>query len=293
MRKLFVSRQAIRATFASLLILMCALIEFGHAQSLPKSLNHDLLYAVQNGDTAAIQALLDKGADINGRNSNGNAALVLAALMNRLEVVKYLLNRGPNVNGIGQDGFTPLIAAAQDDRRLPMTKVLLDAGANLNVQDNYGETALERAANNGQTETVRLLLERGAQIDIKNKWGGTALTRAIGAGHVDVVRLLIANGASVNARYSNKATPLIVAAYALSSTIKPSVPYSASEKATPRHKANLQAAKRRYLDIIKMLLDNGANVNAKDADGRTALRIVQEQQIDEAVRLLKKAVART
>jgi ankyrin repeat protein len=68
--------------------------------------------------------------------------------------------------------------------------VLLEYRADVNAKDEYGRTALHRAAGNGHKATVQILREHRADVDAKDKSRGTALHRAAGKGHDAVVRLL-------------------------------------------------------------------------------------------------------
>ena len=72
---------------------------------------------------------------------------------------------------------------------------LLDAGADINIQDKFGETALMRAAAWGHTGVMELLIRAGAEIDRPNKYGWTALMVAAAWGHTGVMELLIRAGA--------------------------------------------------------------------------------------------------
>lgn len=68
---------------------------------------------------------------------------------------------------------------------------LLDAGANINARDQYGQTALMTAAHDGHVELVRLLVERGAELNAAAKYNLTALMLAIIAHHIEIALILI------------------------------------------------------------------------------------------------------
>ena len=72
-----------------------------------------------------------------------------------------------------------------------MVKLLIEAGANLDIQDNGGNTALIGASYNNRPEVVKLLIESGANIDVQNNSGCTALILASYRNHIEVVKLLI------------------------------------------------------------------------------------------------------
>ena len=81
-------------------------------------------------------------------------------------------------------------------------RALLDAGAEIDALDRYGQTALMNAAHRGDTELVRALVQLGANLDHTAKYRLTALMLAVISDHADVVRLLVAAGADRNIKRS-------------------------------------------------------------------------------------------
>ena len=81
-------------------------------------------------------------------------------------------------------------------------RALLDAGAEIDALDKYGQTALMNAAHRGDTELVRALVQLGANLDHTAKYRLTALMLAVISDHADVVRLLVAAGADRNIKGS-------------------------------------------------------------------------------------------
>jgi ankyrin repeat protein len=77
-------------------------------------------------------------------------------------------------------------------------KVLLDSGADVNLEDAKGYTALMHAAVNGELSALKFLLDNGVDVDQRNANGLTALMRASSRGEMESVRFLLSNGADVN-----------------------------------------------------------------------------------------------
>jgi ankyrin repeat protein len=121
-----------------------------------------LYKAAGDGDATQVSALLDKGVDVNGRTATGSFALNNAAVENHIEVIKMLLDRGadPNVQNI--QGDTPLICATKyAGGKQATVKLLVDAGTDSAIKDDDGKTALDYAMEKGQKEAIALLENPG------------------------------------------------------------------------------------------------------------------------------------
>ena len=90
--------------------------------------------------------------------------------------------------------------AAIRDGSVERARSALNAGADINSKDRYGNTALMLAAVNGHAAIVRLLIERGADLDICAKYNLSALMLAVINGHADAVRTLVSAGADLSIR---------------------------------------------------------------------------------------------
>jgi ankyrin repeat protein len=128
--------------------------------------------------------LLDAGADVNSVQL-GRTALMCASMAGRASTVRYLLTRGADPNAEGDEGGTPLRSVAMlgnpKEPRRRIVESLLAAGANLNVRDQHGMTALMYAAKHGDLEMVELLISLGADPGIRSAIGAAALDLAVSA----------------------------------------------------------------------------------------------------------------
>ena len=100
---------------------------------------------------------------------------------------------------------------ASQNGRVEIVRLLLDAGADKNLLDCDGFTALMLASDRGHHEVVRLLLEAGADEGLTNCFGRTALMPASQAGRVEIVRLLLDAGADKNLLDCDGFTALMLA----------------------------------------------------------------------------------
>lgn len=116
-----------------------------------------MMFASFNGHIAVVEYFLDAGAQIDNKDSNGRTALMYASSGDFSETVDLLVKRGAEVNVQGTlEGFTPLMTAAAEGL-VEVVRVLLAAGANPDLVDKDGDTALSFARQNGHNEVVALL----------------------------------------------------------------------------------------------------------------------------------------
>src|SRR5262249_18845737 len=192
------------------------------------------MYAVLYAGAATLEQLLKKGADPNARNDANATALMWAST--DLEKTRLLLAHGAEVNARSDNGRTPLMLAAGRPGGAPIVKLLLDHGANPNPTKNpAGEPSpLTQAAVAGDAESMQSLLNHGANV---KEAGAMALIIAVTVNCSKCVDLIVAKN-------------LDQAAYTI---------------------ALLQTVSIGDLRATRLMLDHGADVNAVDPTGRTAL----------------------
>jgi hypothetical protein len=155
------------------------------------------MHAAVNAESANILSLLiEHGADTEGQSKtiNGGTPLNRAAWYGRLEVGQCLLDRGANINSRDSDCHTPLIHAVFQGH-IEFARMLLERGAAIDAQDDIGQTALHFAIEYGHTQAVPLLLEHGADVNVRNNQGNTPSERASSSGYQEIVELISAHAA--------------------------------------------------------------------------------------------------
>ncbi len=127
----------------------------------------DLLHAAYYGHIKKVQSLLDRGVDVNFQNEgDGASALQVASQRGRKEIVTLLLNRGANVNLQSKEGDTALLAASFNGYQ-DIVQILVLAGAEVNYKNPADETALSLAREERRTEVIQLLLQVGVKDIVK------------------------------------------------------------------------------------------------------------------------------
>jgi len=269
-----------------------------------------LHWAAHKGHKEAVELLISKGADVNSTNKYGDTPLIEAAKGTNEELVELLLARGADVHAQGTFLNTALHWAAESGHK-PIVELLINSEVLLNCRNRSGQTPVDLAMNEGRKRIVELLVGQGADVTIhmaayagqfekikkfiksgfdvnsRDEKGRTSLILACHNDNRDIVNLLITNGAEVNASDNIGLTPLHEAARngykniveqlierganVNAKTLDDPGPYDWFYEhwqacSTPLHLAVS------YIDVTKVLVSNGADINAKDEGGHTPLQ---------------------
>lgn len=149
------------------------------------TLNRLLLQATERGDLVAVRSLVAQGTDVNATQTNGWTALMLAVQNTHASIVEYLLAHGADVHRrstLYNDTDAMLLAA--ESGNLSICLMLLAHGGNINEIDIDGDTPLMHAVSNGNLspkqvyQVTKLPIKHGANVNVSDKIGNTALSLA-------------------------------------------------------------------------------------------------------------------
>src|SRR6185503_551080 len=217
--------------------------------------------AARAHDTLAINAFIDGGININAQNKadDGRTALIAAAARGDLEVVNVLVQRGADVNVKDDKGYTALLHALA--ARYDQVSDVLVKQPNLdpNARGLNGATALSSYVWREQRDAVAKLLERGADVNAQDNDGDAPLHGAAQSGNVEIIDLLLARGAKVDLKNKQGGTPL------------------------------MWAAVFGHEDAARRLLERGADPSLKDNEGMTARDWAIKNKREKLVALLQRA----
>ena len=225
---------------------------------VPKGQWTPLMYAAREGAAAAAMALIELGADVNVKDPEGVTPLLEAILNAHFDLAARLLDKGANPNLADNAGMSPLYAAidmntppwerSRPDAKitteldcLGLMRVLLDHGADVNAR--VKGRLLSRYHAGGAPGMIE---------------GTTPLIRAAKYANRDMVEVLVSRDADVNLAQSDGTTALMFAA---------GVKYSITQQGDPPNHGSLDDAHA----IVKLLHEKGADLNASNARGETAL----------------------
>ncbi|XP_008205448.1 putative ankyrin repeat protein RF_0381 isoform X2 [Nasonia vitripennis] len=190
--------------------------------------------------------LLNAGADINDADKQGLIPFHLAIRIEDEKMVEFLLQHNANVHAKRDDGKSCLHFAAEN-RSASIAKILLNKGANINDTTKDGRTVLHFSAKKGSKELVELFLKLGMDVDVKTKVDNfTPLYYAVKKRHCQIAEYLLYHGADVNVPVKVYQTLLRLAVYDMNK------------------------------EMVELLLNWNANINAEDSDDETPLLIATD-----------------
>ncbi|KAH7172885.1 hypothetical protein DER46DRAFT_551413 [Fusarium sp. MPI-SDFR-AT-0072] len=213
--------------------------------------------AVILGDVEIVERLFECGADIHTSNGMGNVPLVEAVRHDKELVYMKLLERG-TVNICGENSRTALIEAASVGN-LALVKILFGKGAKVDLSDRTGQTALMEASKLGHARIVKLLLENQCNVDHQDHEYDTALMKACIDDHADVIELLLAADAQLDIIGRERKTALDHGGrYCGEDSIKRLLRHSTDPNIRDQHSGTvlISASNCKRPDIVSLILED-------------------------------------
>ncbi|MBR3676095.1 MAG: ankyrin repeat domain-containing protein [Alphaproteobacteria bacterium] len=216
-----------------------------------------------------VKAEIAKGADVNARDDFGETVLMYASLWSKdPKLIQSLIDSGGSINVSAKNGRTALMNAITNNN-IEMVKMLIIHGANVNSKLDNGNTALMFATDcNCNPDIIKLLIQHNADVKVTDNEGRTPLISAVdrdGFGNLDIITNLVKSGADINAEDNLGWTPLI---WSMVGGL------SAIIFKNQMNDENLL----KIIETIKKLVELGADVNKKFADGTPLMIAICENK---------------
>jgi ankyrin repeat protein len=270
-----------------------------HFSPAIKTLNYNLRsangtsplhYAVQEGAPGFIRFLLKKNADPNITNAEGETPLHAAMKRGEVAIIKQLIDNGAKVDMQDSRGNSAMHIAMPDAVQSEAITTLLAARANPNLRDEAGNTPLQVfVRQNRPPLVIETLLQGGASVTAQNNEGKTALYIAVEEKRITLIPVLLNYNSDIFSVTSTGATPFGKALADTSQALTELVTERTVRSIDAEGNTPLLVAMKSNaaIDIIRIILDRRANVNAQNKEGESALHLaVRNNQSDIGTLLL-------
>ena len=178
------------------MMMVFSFICFSTTASAQFSVTHDFLEGVEDNDMKEIRDNLSKGANINGRNSDGIPAVIIATDRGNLTLLKFLLENGAKADSKSLPREETALMRRSGVGDVEAIKMLIAFNANVDRQDKLGQTGLMKAALARKRRAVKALLDAGADVFKSDYTGKTAMDHARESRDRRVVKMLEDAGAT-------------------------------------------------------------------------------------------------
>jgi ankyrin repeat protein len=259
--------------------------------------NSPLFSAADAGCEEFARSLLAAGASLDARDRLGAMPLAHAARAGQRALVELFLAKGAQIDARDIAGSTALGVAAENERQATVA-LLLAKGANPNLSGRSGLTPLASAAFKGNDRIVEQLLSRiadpagradPADPNVVDATGKAAMTYAAARGFAGIVRRLLDAGVDAKFRYGNELTALMWAAghedgvgvHAAESVVDLLLSRGAQVDAIDDRgrTALMMAAELGHAEIVDMLIGRGADRTVRDKGGKSALDLAANESV--------------
>lgn len=235
--------------------------------------NTALHYAVEWGLKKAALSLIEKGANPEAKNANGETPLFSAAKTNDPAMTALIVKGGSSIKARDNFGSSPLHTAVRWDADASVRE-LVQLGIDVNAQNVAGKSALSEAVLAGKLSTAKLLIDSGADINASDNTGRTILMDAIRSRNADVIAMLLSNKANPQIQEINGRNAYHEAVLTGDARIIALV-RDAGGKALSRDKNGntpFSLAFDKSDDLVKTVLGNDRTIT--DSDGNTPFHII-------------------
>ncbi|KAM7069870.1 transient receptor potential cation channel subfamily A member 1 [Acridotheres tristis] len=230
-----------------------------------------LHHAAEGGQIELMQLIIDDSSCevLNVMDSSGNTPLHWATKKNQVESVRLLLSRGANPNILNSNMMAPLHMAVQSLHNEIVKILVQHSSTDVNLEGEAGNTPIIVACYKDNPEALTLLIENGGKICKRNKTGCMPIHAAAFSGAKTCMEILLKKGEE------------------LGHSAKTHINFTNNGKCSPLH----LAVQSGDLEMIKMCIEFGAQIDLKQNEKCTALHFAATQGATEIVKLMMSSYA--
>ena len=221
------------------------MLSYGANPNTSIGANPLLFVVAENGNLEIIKMLVENGAEVDATDSRDQTALQRASMKGHIAIVAYLLDHHANVHHTDKDGVTAILLAAHAGFT-GILQLLIDRGADPQRPSSKGWMPLHLCY--GHPETTNCLLKEGADVNSFGKYSHTPLYLAASQNHPEVVKVLL--------------------------SYNPDLEITLTHACSENNDLALTAATARgHVEVIRLLLEAGANINCRSRHNNFPLQI--------------------
>uniref|UniRef100_A0A8D9A4M9 Ankyrin repeat protein RF_0381 n=1 Tax=Cacopsylla melanoneura TaxID=428564 RepID=A0A8D9A4M9_9HEMI len=232
--------------------------------------------AVTNGHISIVGQLLERGANVNSKDSNDNSILYRAVEQDNLKMVEEILKYKPDVNEKSSIESFTIAVSGDGDHSKRIVESLLEYGFSINSERVQDETFIFNAVKKNHVSMVGHLLNRGMDVNIKDNLGYSILYTAVRHKNLNMVQEILKHKPDKHDTSNIQSLTMGVSAYAKSSQL---IVEKLLEYGFPITSENKQSEKfmldtiiNHHLKVMDLLIKGGANVNA-EIQGKCLLEV--------------------
>ncbi|WP_304333434.1 ankyrin repeat domain-containing protein [Brachyspira innocens] len=237
-----------------------------------------LMNAITEGEIEIVKILLEHNADvIKIKDNSGRNAFFLAAALDELEILKLFEKYNPDFNTVDNNGSTALFYTGKHET----IDYLLKNGTDINKKNKSGRTPLIQYSLAYQSQNiVRFLIENGADVNAQDNEGITTLMFAVKDYNIEIVNMCLSANANLHIKDKEGKTALfytLLYFYAIdygknmTYNMFGKINTEITEFITGNRKKEQEEATKNVIKFLKLLIDNGADINSQDNKGNTLL----------------------
>lgn len=253
-----------------------------------------LMNAIRGREIEAVKILLEHKADVTKiKDNSGRNAFFWAAALDELEMLKLFEKYNPDFNTVDNNGSTVLFYTGEHET----IDYLLKNGTDINKKNKSGRTPLiQHSLAYENQDLVKFLIEKGADINAQDNEGLTTLMFAVKTDTVKIIDICLSSKADINIKDNEGKTALFhtISSFGILEKVNAMTENMFGDYAKTDYVKNHMSQKKMEetdtaIRLIKLLADNGADINAQDNIGNTllmyAIELRNEPLINEILKL--------